>query len=86
MTQRLTKRRVKVLIDTLWRDGVSDEQKAVAFYRNRAKELRELGFVSQADVLDTISQHEQIHKDILNDLIDSLNREVLLKEYLEGEK
>ena len=85
MTLRATNK-VRRLINTLWRDGVSDEHKAVAFYRNRAKEFRALGMTAQADVLEMISQHEQIHKDILNEMIDNLNREIILKEYLEKER
>lgn len=88
MTLKLTReqRKVKRLIDKLWRDGVKDEHNAVAFYRTIAKEFRDLGYSKEAKILDTIMEHEQIHKDILNEMIKDLEREVIWKKYLKGGK
>lgn len=86
MTLRLTReqRRIKRIMDKLEKEGVKYEHQSVAFYRKRAKEFEGAGYHEEAAIMKTISDHEQIHKDILNNLILDLQRKVIWKEYLKG--
>jgi len=85
MIQRLTReqRRIKRIMDKLEKKAIKDEHEAVAFYRNRAKEFRNAGYYEEAEIMDTISKHEQIHKDIINEMLLDLQRKVIWKKYLE---
>ena len=86
MIPKLTRdqRRVKRIMNKLQKEGVPDEHKAVAFYRKRAKEFEAAGYYEEAEIMKTISEHEQIHKDLLNEMILNLERKVIWKDYLKG--
>ena len=84
MIQRLTReqRRIKRIMDKLKKEAIEDEHKAVAFYRSRAKEFRDAGYYEEAEIMNAISEHEQIHKDIINEMLLNLERKVIWKKYL----
>ncbi len=84
MTLRLTReqRRVQRIIDKLKKEGVPDEHKGIAWYRNRARDFEAVGYYEEAEIMKLIQYTEQQHKDILNEMILNLKEKVIWKEYL----
>lgn len=65
----------------LYRDGVQDERKAAFFYRRMSKELRDSGLHSEADALVVMAESEEVHKDILNEIIADIKEKVILSQF-----
>jgi len=81
---KLTKRKrngLTRLANMLYRDAVSDEHKAAVFYRRIAEILRNDGFYTQADALILIAEGEEIHKDILNEIIADIREQVIVSQF-----
>jgi len=76
-----SRNRLSRIANTLYRDGVADEHKAVAFYKRMTKELRDIGFNKEADALELIAKSEEAHKDILNEIILNIKEKILLSQF-----
>ena len=84
MMLKLTKKernRFKRIADKLYRNGVEDEHKAVVFYRRMSKELREAGLYTEADALEIIADSEEVHKDILNEIIKDIEEKIIVSQF-----
>ena len=94
MTQNYTKRKRRKLTRIgkerrkltriareLYNKGVVDERKSAALYRRISKELREAGFNIQASALELLVETEELHKDILNEIIGDINEQIIMSIY-----
>lgn len=81
---KLTKRqrnRLHSLAKRLYSEGVDDEHKSIAFYKRMAEELRVLNLRDEAKVLDSIIESEEIHKKLLNEIVEDLKEKVILSQF-----
>lgn len=84
MIQKLTKRERNRLIriaKKLYRDGVSDEHKAIAFYKRISNELEKIGLHKEADYIRRMIESKELHKDILNEIIQDINEKVIVSSF-----
>lgn len=84
MTLELTKReRTKLsrIANKLYRDGVSDEHKAIAFYKRVSGELERIGLHKEADYIRRMIKSKELHKDILNEIIQDINEKVIVSQF-----
>ena len=65
----------------LYRDGVSDEHKAIAFYKRISGELEKIGLHKEADYIRRMIKSKELHKDILNEIIEDINEKVILSSF-----
>lgn len=82
MIRELTreKRKIKRMMDMLYREDVERARHSVASYRKRAKELRDMGYSDTADTLEILMKGSQAHQDILNEIVDNLRTKLYLEE------
>lgn len=81
---KLTKRKrnfLTRLADKLYRDNVEDERKAAVSYRRMAWILRGEGFYTQAEALESIAESEDLHKEILNEIIQDIREQVIVSQF-----
>ena len=84
MTLELTRKERNTLyklMNSLYRTGVEDERAAAAFYRRMSEKLRNIGLYIEADVLVTMAESEEIHKDILNEIIADIREKVIVSQF-----
>ncbi len=84
MIPELTKRkrdRLTRIANKLYRDGVSDEHKAIAFYKRISTELEKIGLHQEADYIRRMIESKELHKDILNEIIEDINEKVIVSSF-----
>lgn len=74
-------KKLRRIINSLKRDGVEDEIRAVRYYTDMAKELRSAGFEDLARALELIVESESSHRDILSSAVTTIEMKVIANQF-----